>query len=150
MLNGAIWLGGTVFMMLVLNPLWAAAPPASVRAYWVDGRLFETIFNYFGPPWQVARLLPLIGACIACWPSPRHRRWLGMAVVAWSVGVAMTVTYIYPMNETLFTAAIDDVPDGAARAMTHTWLLADRARFAIMTVGILSVFQAFRLPLDRT
>lgn len=40
-INAAIWIGGTVFMMLVFNPLWTASPPESVRLYWVEAHFFE-------------------------------------------------------------------------------------------------------------
>jgi hypothetical protein len=60
-------------MMLVFNPLWTASPPESVRAYWVDAHFYDTIFNFFGPAWQIGRIVPALGALLACWSLPRHR-----------------------------------------------------------------------------
>lgn len=148
-INGAIWLGGTVFMMLVLNPLWTASPPASVRSYWVDARLYDTIFNFFGPPWQAARTVTVVAALIACWPWRQHRRLLLITTASLAIGLAMTRLHVYPMNETLFTPAIDAVPADQVRALTAAWVRADRVRFAVMSVGFLAMLRAFSLPLPR-
>jgi hypothetical protein len=146
-INAAIWIGGTVFMMLVFNPLWTASPPESVRSYWVDARFYDTIFNFFGPAWQVVRTVPVLGALLACWTLRRHRTWLLVHVALFAVAVGMTLLYIYPMNDVLFTPAIDGLSIDAARAMTDKWIVADRVRFAIMAVGFIALLRAFSMPI---
>jgi hypothetical protein len=137
--NAAIWFGGKVFMMLVFNPLWTASPPQSVRAYWVDARFYDTIFNFFGPAWQIGRTVPVLAALLACWSLPRHRALLLLNVGTLLAGVAMTLFYIYPINDVLFTPAIDGLSKDVARDMTENWVVADRVRFAIMCVGFVAL-----------
>ena len=149
-INGAIWIGGTVFMMLVFNPLWTASPPESVRSYWLEARFYDTIFNFFGPAWQIVRTVPALGALIVCWSLPRQRTWLLVNAVTLLVAVAMTLLYIYPMNEVLFTSAIDGLSVDAARAMTEHWILADRVRFAVRCVGFVALLRAFSMPIAST
>jgi uncharacterized membrane protein len=146
--NAAIWMGGTVFMMLVFNPLWTASPPESVRAYWVEARFYESIFNFFGPWWQFVRTVPVIGALLACWNQPRHRPLLLVNVGTLLAAIAMTLFYIYPMNDVLFTTAIDSLSRDAAREMTANWVVADRARFAIMCAGFVCLLRAFSIPIE--
>lgn len=146
-LNMGIWIGGTLYMMLVLNPLWTASPPESVRAYWVDARLYTTIFNFFGPVWMPIRNLPILAALIACWNAPTHRNYLLINVGIGLCGLVLTLGYIYPINAVLFTPAISSVSVDAARTMTHHWIVADRIRFAAMFIGYLALLRAFSIPL---
>lgn len=64
------WIGGSLFNMLVIVPLWSASPPESVRGFFAGTDFNRTIRNFFGPPWMVARNAPVLAAllvgCLRC------------------------------------------------------------------------------------
>ena len=68
-----IWLGGTVYQMVVVVPMWSASPPESVRAFFQGTSYNHTIFHFFGPPFMAARLIPTIIALALAWHLPKHR-----------------------------------------------------------------------------
>lgn len=145
----ATWAGGTLYQMLVIVPMWSASPPESVQAFFEGTDYNRTIFNFFGPPFMIARNLPLVLALLAGWHRPRHRNALLLAVACFACGVIFTLTYIYPINTVLFEQAGGGQSAEAVRAMARQWIFADRLRFAVGSVGFLAVLWAFRQPLTR-
>lgn len=74
------WAGGTLYQMLVVVPMWSANPPESVRLFFTGTSYTETVYNFFGPPFMAARLLPTLAALLLAWHLPRHRAALAVAV----------------------------------------------------------------------
>jgi hypothetical protein len=142
----SIWFGGTLYQMLVIVPMWSASPPESVRAFFLGTRYNETIWNFFGPPFMVARFAPLVGALLLGWHLPELRRWLLVATICMAFGVVFTLAYIYPINDVLFAQAGGDHSPEEIRAMVRQWVLADRVRFAVGAVGFLAALRALRVP----
>ena len=68
----SVWVGGTLYQMLVIMPMWSASPPESVRAFFLGTRCNETIRNFFAPQYMAARLAPLFGALLVGWHLRRH------------------------------------------------------------------------------
>jgi hypothetical protein len=142
------WVGGTLYQMLVVVPMWSAAPPDSVRAFFQGTDYNRTIFHFFGPPFIVARNLPLVAALLAGWHLPRHRRALLIAVLCFTgFGVIFTLTSIYPINAVLFEQAGGAHSAEEIRTMVGQWIFRDRLRFAVGLVGFVATLWAFRLPL---
>ena len=79
------WVGGTLYQMLVIVPLWNASPPESVRAFFRGTDYKRTILHFFGPPFMLVRMLPLVAALLAGWHSPRHRAPLLLAVACFAL-----------------------------------------------------------------
>src|SRR5262245_7195764 len=142
------WVGGTLYQMLVIVPLWSGSPPESLRAFFAETDFNRTIANFFGPRFMVARNLPLVLALIAGWHRPRHRYALIIAVACFVLfGVVFTLTYVYPINAVIFTQAGGDRSADEIRALVHRWLFADRLRFGIGIIGFLALLWAFRQPI---
>ena len=141
------WFGGTLYQMLVIVPMWSASPPETVRAFFLGTRYNETIWNFFGPPFMAGRFAPLLGALVAAWHLPRHRRWLLVAVVCMAFGVVFTLAYIYPINEVLFAQAGGDRSPEEVKAMARQWVMADRARFGVCVIGFLALLRALSVPI---
>lgn len=142
------WVGGTLYQMLVIVPLWSASPPDSVRTFFQGTDYNRTIYHFFGPPWMVARNLPLVLALLAGWHRPRHRYALLLAVTCLLLfGVVFTLAYVYPINAVLFHQAGGSHSAEEIRAMVDRWIFADRMRFAIGIVGFLALLWAFRQPI---
>jgi hypothetical protein len=141
------WVGGTLYQMLVIVPLWSASPPETVRAFFQGTDYNRTVTSFFGPPLMVARNAPLIAALIAGWHLPRHRRALLLAVVCFmGFGVALTVAFVYPINAVLFEQAGGEAGAAEVRRLAARWIFLDRLRFAVGLVAFAAVLYAFRLP----
>ena len=142
----ATWFGGTLYQMLVIVPIWGAAPPQSLQAFFLGTDYNRTIFNFFGPPFIVARTLPILAALALGWALPRHRRWLVLAAGCHLFVIAFTVIHIYPINAVLFARAGAGLGDSEVRALARHWILVDRLRFAVGAVEFWALLRAFRLP----
>lgn len=142
----ATWVGGTMFYMVVVVPLWSASPPESVRTIFTDAGLNKTIWNFFGPPWMAVRNVPLIAALVVGWPYPAHRRLLQVTVAIAVLGVVFTLIIIYPINAVLMGEPGHEVGADEMRSLVRQWVIADRIRFAAMTVGFLFLLRAFAIP----
>ena len=142
----ATWVGGTMFNMLVVVPLWSASPPESVKAIFTDVGLNKTIWNFFGPPWMALRSVPLLAALIVGWPYLMHRRLLLVSVVITILAIAFTLIYIYPINAVLMGQPGHTAGPEGMRSLVRQWIIADRIRFIVMTVGFICLLRAFCLP----
>lgn len=143
----SIWVGGTIFSMTVIVPMWSEAPPQSVTDFFTNTSFNKYIFNFFGPPWMAIRNLPLLIALILGWQSKPHRRYLLITFISLVIGIIFTFTYIYPINEVLMTQAGGGKSGDEIQALTDKWIFADRMRFAVMLVGYFFLLRAFRLPI---
>jgi hypothetical protein len=142
-----IWLGGTVYQMVVVVPLWSASPPESVRAFFHGTDYNRTIFRFFGPPFMAARLIPTLIALALAWRLPKHRLALGVAAVCLTTTVIFTLTYVYPINAILFEQAGGQHSAIEIAEMVRTWIWADQIRLGVGVVAFVAILRAFRLPL---
>jgi len=146
-LSLGIWVGGTLFQMLVVVPLWSDSPPESVHAFWAGTQYYSTIHHFFGPLTQVLRVVPLLALVVVAWPNAELRTWIVICAATMVFGFIFTRAYVYPMNDVLFAKAGEGLDADAVRSLVSRWVFADRLRFAVMTGGYLSLLRAFRLPL---
>ena len=148
-LGASVWVGGTLYQMLVIVPIWSASPPDSVRAFFLGTKYNETIWNFFGPPYMLARGLPVFGALALAWPSAQHRKWLLVAALCGIFTVFFTLAYIYPINNVLFMQAGGNHTAEEIQAMARTWIWADRVRFGIGVFAFFTLLRAFTIPFAR-
>jgi hypothetical protein len=142
------WVGGTLYQMLAVVPLWNSSPPESVRTFFQGTDYNRTIFNFFGPPFIVARNVPLVVALAAGWHLPRHRPSLLVATACFTVfGAIFTIFYVYPINAVLFEQPGGNRSAEEIRTLAHEWIFRDRLRFAIGLIGFAALLHAFRLPI---
>jgi hypothetical protein len=141
------WFGGTLYQMLVIVPMWSASPPESVYAFFLGTDYNRTIFNFFGPPFMAARVVPIVAALALAWHLPRHRAALGLAVLCLVVTVIFTFAYVYPINAVLFAEAGADLSSAEIAELVRNWIWADRLRFVVGIVAFVALLKAFRLPL---
>jgi hypothetical protein len=143
----SIWIGGTLYQMLVIVPMWSASPPESVRAFFQNTNYNRLIFRFFGPPLMVARTLPAVLALIAGWHHLHHRGPLILAVSCLLFGVVYTLAYVYPINAVLFEKAGGNESDDEISAMATRWIQADQLRFVVGSVAFLAILWTFSLPI---
>jgi hypothetical protein len=143
------WLGGTLYQMVVVVPMWSASPPESVRAFFQGTEYNRTIFHFFGPPFMAARVIPMIIALALAWHLPEHRMALGVAVVCLAATVIFTFAYVYPINAVLFEQAGGEHSATEIAEMVREWIWADRIRFCVGIVAFVAILWAFRLPMPQ-
>ena len=142
-----IWLGGTVYQMLVVVPMWSDSPPESLRTF-VQGTAYNrTIYHFFGPPFIAARIVPVVIALALAWHLPKHRLSLAVAVSCLAAVVVFTLAYVYPINTVLFDQAGGGRSAREVSDMVRTWIWADRIRLCVGVVAFIAILRAFRLPL---
>ena len=144
-----IWLGGTLYQMAVIAPMWSAFPPKSLRAFLQATDYNRTVYHFFGPPFIAARIVPMILALALAWHLPKHRVVLGVAAVCVAAIVIFTLAYIYPINAVLFDQAGGDRSAAEITALVRSWIWADRIRFGVGVVAFVAILRAFRLPIPR-
>ena len=145
----SVWFGGTIYQMLVIVPLWSASPPESVRTFFRGTRYVRTIRHFFGPTARALRVVPLIVGLIAGWHLTAHRVWLLVPVVCVAISVIMTLAYIYPINAVLVDQAGGNLSDTEIQGLARRWIIADRVRLGIMSVGFFSLLHALTIPFPR-
>lgn len=141
------WVGGTLYQMAVIVPIWSAAPPDSVREFFLGTEYTTTIRNFFGPQFMLLRVVPAIIALGLAWHLKAHRLALGVAVACLVATVVYTLVYIYPINAALILQGGGDHSAAEIAAMAESWIFADRLRFAVGIVAFIAILHAFRLPL---
>ena len=142
----SIWLGGTVFSMSVIVPMWSDSLPDSARTFFSETSFTRYIYNFFGPPWMAIRNLPVLVALIVGWKSVRHRKYLLITATILISSILFTIMYIYPINRQLMFEAGAGLNDVELTTAAATWIRADIIRFVVMVIGYIFLLKAFRLP----
>ncbi len=144
----AIWIGGTVYQMTVIVPLWTASLPESLSSFMHGTDFGRTVLNFFGLNFGPLGLVALVVALAAGWRSPTHRAALLVALTSYLFIIAFTVLYIYPTLPTILAGGASTVEE--TRIVLHRFILADRFRFVIGFGTFLALLWAFRLPYPPT
>jgi hypothetical protein len=143
------WIGGTLYQMVVIVPIWSASVPQNLNVLFHDlhPNLSDTARHFFGPSWVLPRYLPPLLALLVGWPFVSHRRWLLITALSTVIIVASTFLYVYPINAVLFFGpARESQSPEELRALAEHWILVDRLRYAVGIGGFLALLRAFSLP----
>ena len=146
-INLSIWVGGTLFHMIVVLPIWSQPLPGSVKEFFGGTRAYEYLLNFYGPIWMVIRISPIIIALLLGWNSKRHRYFILITVLTLAIGIIMTILFVYPINNAIMAKAGEGSSPGEINQMVNNWILLDRIRFAIVFIGYFFLLWAFRLPI---
>lgn len=139
----SIWVGGTIFSMFVVVPMWSASPPESVRFFFGKTTFMKHIRNFFGPVWMAARSLPIFITLVLGWNLRPERDFLMIAAASMLFGIIFTLAYVYPINKELMIKAGGDHKASEIRSMVSKWIFADRLRFFIMLIGYIFLLVTF-------
>lgn len=147
-INLSIWIGGTLFHMIVVLPIWSQPLPGSVKDFFGGTRAYEYLLDFYGPKWMVIRILPVIISLLLGWNSKQHRYFLLITVLTLAFGIILTIFFVYPINDVIMAKAGEGSSPEEIKRMVHDWILADRVRFAMVFVGYFFLLWAFRLPIN--
>jgi hypothetical protein len=138
-------LGGNVYEMLVLTPLWTAAPPDSVVKFFKGTPFARAMQKFWLSKLAKYSLFVLAGAVIAAWSTPARRPWLIAAVAATAVIYALTIGYIFRRKKLLFRAN-EETPAETVRQAVRQFLTADRVRLLFKLIEFFCLVRALAIP----
>src|SRR5512145_1322125 len=104
-INLSIWIGGTLFHMIVVLPLWSQQPPDSVREFFGGTRAYEYLLDFYGPRQMVIRISPVLIALGLGWKCKRHRAFLSITVLTIVIGLVLSVLVVFPINQAIMARA---------------------------------------------
>jgi hypothetical protein len=136
-----ISVGGNVYEMLVLDPLWSASPPDSVRQFFKGTPFARAMQKFWLSKLAKYSLFVLLAAAFAAWGEPARRVWLAAALLATAATYALTILYIFPRKKMLFRAG-DDVPAEEISRATRQFLAANRVRLLFRFAEFLCLVRA--------
>ncbi|HEX6847612.1 MAG TPA: hypothetical protein VF144_11580 [Chitinophagaceae bacterium] len=145
-INLSIWVGGTMFHMIVVLPIWSQPLPGSVQNFFGGTRAYEYLLDFYGPKWMLIRILPIVITLLLGWNSKRHRYFILITLLTIAFGVILSITVVFPINEVIMARAGEGMSPEEISEMVQTWIQADRLRFAVIFLGYLFLLWAFRLP----
>ncbi len=145
----AISVGGNVYEMLVLDPIWSASPPDSVRQFFKGTGFARAMQKFWLSKLAKYSLFVLLGAGLAGWGEPARRVWLIAAAAALALQYALTIPYIFPRKKLLFRAG-DDVSAEAICRATREFLIANRVRLLFKLVEFFCLVRALAIPLNHS
>src|SRR4030095_312884 len=146
-INLSIWIGGALFHMIVVLPLWSPPLSESVQKFFGNTKAYDYLLDFYGPKWMIIRILPIIVSLLLAWNSKRHRYFLLVTVLTIAFGILLTIIVVYPINDAIMGKAGAGSSSAEIKRMVNTWILADRVRFAVILVGYFFLLWAFRLPI---
>ncbi len=147
-INLSIWIGGTMFHMIVVLPIWSQPLPGSVTDFFGGTRAYEYLLDFYGPSWMIIRIAPIVICLLFGWNSKRHRYFISITLLMIAFGIILSFIVVYPINEAIMANAGEGKSTDEIERMVHTWILADRLRFAAIFVGYCFLLWAFRLPIQ--
>jgi|SRR5688572_10920517 len=148
-INLSIWIGGTLFHMIVVVPLWSQPLPGAVHDFFGSTNAYEYLLDFYGPQWMVFRILPIVIAILIGWNYQPHRNYLLITLLTIVLGIILSILVIFPINEVIMENAGVGISNEGIDEMVETWILADRIRFALISIGYLYLLWVFRLPIKR-
>ena len=125
-INLSIWIGGTMFHMIVVLPLWSRPLPGSIENFFGGTRAYEYLLDFYGPMWMLIRILPIVIALLLGWDSRRHRYFILITLLTIAFGVIWSIIMVFPINEIIMAkAGVGSSPE-EIKGMVHTWIQSDR------------------------
>jgi hypothetical protein len=139
----AISIGGNLFQMVVIDPIWSAKSD-SARSLSPGTQILNRVGKFHNNPFGLIGLLCLLASPLLAWNIPLLRKWLLLAVAIQMIIVLGTVLYFWPINKVLLEHATGLNP-GTVTTLKHRWLVADRIRLALRFASFFCLLRALTL-----
>lgn len=139
----SFWLGGLIYEMVVIMPLWSANLPNSVLE-WNARPNFVVNPTRFYLPIVITVILSSLLGMILSWKTSNQRLWLILSTVCGVTAFVFTLIYFFPKNDVLFRNQNAGLSGEEITAIAHAWLSANYVRAAIMAIGLFSALKVFR------
>ena len=140
-----ISVGGNVYEILVLDPLWSASPPESVRTFFQGTGFAKAMQKFWLSKLAKYSLFFLIATVGLGWGVPARRLWLILALGSTTATYALTILYIFRKKIALFAKAGNGMEPEAVVRMTRQFLMADRVRLLLKIATFFFLLRALTL-----
>lgn len=140
-----IWLGGLIYEMVVIMPLWSANLPQSVIE-WNSRPDFVVNPTRFYIPTVITLILSSSLAMVLNWKSSNHRIWLILSSICAISVFVFTIIYFFPKNDVLFRYQNVGLSGEEITAIANAWVRGNWIRVGMMIVGFFAALKAFSLP----
>jgi hypothetical protein len=147
----AVVIGGGLYELRVIIPLWAHAPPESVWEF-ATQRTNNPAFTpnsgiqfwiYFTP----AHLLVSIATFVTAWKTQRaHRRWVMISTAVFIILHLGAIVYFVPAIDKLFNSRNLGMSPAEVASRVHVWVYGTWIRFFIGLGGFLCGLRALQVP----
>lgn len=136
------WLGGLIYEMVVIIPLWSANLPQSVLE-WNSRPDFIVNPTRFYLPTVITLILSSLLVMVLNWKSRNQRIWLILSTVCVITAFVFTLLYFFPKNDVLFRNQVSGLSGDEITAIANAWIRANYLRVVMMIVGFFSALKAF-------
>jgi hypothetical protein len=146
-----ITLGAGLYETLVVMPLWDAAPPDSVTAYYQ-----HNVANPQFAPNQGGRFwvfnMPIVGLLtIATLLSglrtrPEHRKWRVIATALTLIVLVFTIVWFVPNIIKLTGEGVMTMNAGEVTSLTNWWVRLNWVRAVVYLAALLAALRALSIP----
>lgn len=146
----ALVLGGGLYELCVVIPLWSHAPPESA---WTFAQLRNSqpaftpnsgirLWIFLTP----AHLLISIATLVACLKTRgAHRRWVMMATAAFIVLHLSALFYFVPAFDKIFNSQNSGMAPAEVVSRVHTWVYGTWIRFVVALAAFVCGLKAMKL-----
>ena len=140
----SFWLGGLIYEMVVLMPLWSGDLPQSAIE-WNSRPNFIVNPTRFYLPVALTCVVSTLLAFILGGKADGKLRWRGISATASMSALVFTIIYFFPRNDILFRSQNIGLSGTAISDAAYQWIAANWIRFGIMVVGYFAALWAFRV-----
>ena len=140
-----ISVGGNVYEILVLDPLWSASPPESIRTFFQGTGFAKAMQKFWLSKLAKYSFFFLLATVALGWGVPARRLWLILALASTAATYALTLRYIFRKKIALFAKAGSGMTPEAVVRMTRQFLVADRVRLLFKIATFIFLLRALTL-----
>lgn len=140
-----ISIGGNVYEILVLDPLWSASPPESVRTFFQGTSFAKAMQKFWLSKLAKYSLFFLIATVVLGWAVPARRLWLILASCSTGATYFLTIRYIFRKKIALFAKAGSGMAPEAIVRMARCFLVLDRVRLVFKIATFVFLLRALTL-----
>ncbi len=140
----SLWIGGLMYEMVVILPLWSSSLPESVVEWNARPQFVVNPTRFFAPVAITTVLSSLLGLILG-WKSGNRRVWLVLSAICAVVTLAFTLIYFFPKNEVLFRNQFAGLSGEEVSIIARSWITGNWVRVCIMAVGFFAALRVYNV-----
>ena len=136
--------GGALYELLVIDPLWSAHPPESVRT-WNVNPLFVIKPAAFWSQMGFLLSLSPIAALATNWRMPQRRKWLLITAACAAICIAISFIYFIPAITRLLEKRGDGLSDIEIKSSVRLLAALNWFKFGLLFTGWIASLRALAI-----
>lgn len=143
-----LWLGGLVYEMVNVIPLWGGNMPDSVIE-WNARESYKLIPTKFYAPVAIATIVMSFLAMLLNLGNRMRLMLLLVSTICGALTLGFTLVYFFPMNHVLFHGHFEGLSPVEITALGRRWQNANWIRVIVMVIGFLTAILSFGIAENR-